>query len=62
VERARQICDRSGISVVASHADGILRGFADMGIWMDSGEIKAFGPIEDVIATYTQYLISIKEI
>jgi hypothetical protein len=29
---------------------------------MDSGEIKAVGPIDDVIATYTQFLISIKEI
>jgi ABC-type polysaccharide/polyol phosphate transport system ATPase subunit len=62
VERARQICDDSGISIVTSHADAILRGFADTGIWMDSGEIKAFGPIDDVIAEYTQYLIAIKEI
>jgi ABC-type polysaccharide/polyol phosphate transport system ATPase subunit len=62
IERARQICDDSGISIVTSHADAILRGFADTGLWMDSGEIKAFGPIDDVIAEYTQYLITIKEI
>lgn len=62
VTRAREICQRSGISIVCSHSDGILRGFADTGIWMDSGEIKAMGPIDEVIATYTQFLISINEI
>jgi len=62
VERAREICRRSGISIVASHSDTILRGFSDMGIWMDSGEIKAVGPIDDIIAIYTQFLISINEI
>jgi ABC-type polysaccharide/polyol phosphate transport system ATPase subunit len=62
IERARNICDNAGISVVASHSDQVLRGFSDIGIWMDSGRIRAVGEIDEVIATYTQFLLSIGEI
>ncbi len=62
VRRAKQICSHSGISVVASHSDHILRGFSDIGLWIDAGEVKAIGPIDDVIATYTKFLQSIGEI
>jgi ABC-2 type transport system ATP-binding protein len=37
---------------LVSHSDGQLRRFCQRGLYLDSGELRADGPIEDVLAQY----------
>ncbi len=42
----------NGITVIASHATDILDLYCNKALWLDSGEVKAFGLYEDVVAEY----------
>jgi ABC-2 type transport system ATP-binding protein/lipopolysaccharide transport system ATP-binding protein len=49
-ERLRSIAARAGILVIASHDPGILRELCTLGLRLESGRAKQFGPIEEVLA------------
>lgn len=49
-ERLRAIAARAGILVIASHDDGILRDTCTLGLRLEAGRVKQFGPIRDVLA------------
>ena len=49
-ERLRSIAARAGILVIASHDPGILRELCTVGLRLEGGRMKQFGPIEDVLA------------
>lgn len=51
-DRLRQLVHRSQILVVASHADMILRQLCNKAIWLRSGEVVEFGPIDRVLEAY----------
>ena len=48
-ERLKQITDRAGILVIASHEPALLKGLCNKGLIMEAGRVKAFGPIEHVL-------------
>lgn len=48
--RLRQITADAGILVIASHDLGILRQLCNLGLRLESGQVKSFGPIEQVLA------------
>jgi len=48
--RMNGLVDKAGITVIASHNRSLLRRVCDIGIWLEDGIIKAYGPIEDVYA------------
>jgi ABC-2 type transport system ATP-binding protein/lipopolysaccharide transport system ATP-binding protein len=50
--RLRQVVERASILFVASHADAILKQLCDKAIWLDSGALMAFGPIDEVLEAY----------
>ncbi|MGR4865488.1 ABC transporter ATP-binding protein [Caulobacter sp. LARHSG274] len=50
--RVKAICEDSGISVVATHSEGILRNFATHAIWLDGGVIRAQGLVDEVWERY----------
>jgi ABC-2 type transport system ATP-binding protein len=50
--RLRELVDRSGLLVFASHSDEFLRDLCDTGIWMDHGQVRMQGPLEEVLAAY----------
>ncbi|MEL6826346.1 MAG: ABC transporter ATP-binding protein [Pseudomonadota bacterium] len=50
-ERMNSLVDQAGITVIASHNRQLLRNVCELGIWLDRGVMRAFGPIADV---YTQ--------
>ena len=52
VERVKQLCDRSGIVVVATHAPDILHGFCDEAILLDGGQVAERGTVDDVWRAY----------
>ena len=52
--RLNKFIARAGILVVASHSESLMRRFCDRGLWLDHGEVKAIGPLEDVLAAYRE--------
>jgi ABC-2 type transport system ATP-binding protein len=43
---------RSGLLVLASHSDELLRELCDTAIWLDHGQIRQQGPLEPVLEAY----------
>lgn len=48
----------SSILVLASHTERILRDWTETLVWLEQGEIKAVGPVDDVYKEYTDWLKS----
>jgi ABC-2 type transport system ATP-binding protein/lipopolysaccharide transport system ATP-binding protein len=48
-DRLQEITTGSGIVVLASHDLGLLRDMCNLGLYLDGGRVRAFGPIEDVL-------------
>ena len=49
-QRLRELVSRTGILVIASHDMGLLRDICTLGLHLESGRVRNFGPIEEVIA------------
>ncbi len=50
--RAMGMVDRSGITVVASHVDDVIRSMCNKALWLDRGAVVRFGPVEEVLGAY----------
>jgi ABC-2 type transport system ATP-binding protein/lipopolysaccharide transport system ATP-binding protein len=48
-DRLQTITNRSGIVVLASHDQGLLRDTCNLGLYLDGGKMKAFGALDDVL-------------
>jgi ABC-2 type transport system ATP-binding protein len=48
-DRLQDITTQSGIVVLASHDHGLLRDTCNLGLYLEGGQIRAFGALEDVI-------------
>jgi ABC-type polysaccharide/polyol phosphate transport system ATPase subunit len=46
--------------MLASHSESLLREWTDELIWLDGGGIREFGPIDDVLPRYQEYVKGIK--
>ena len=51
-KRLSELVDRAGLLVFASHSDEFLRDLCDTGIWMEHGQIRQHGELEQVLAAY----------
>jgi ABC-2 type transport system ATP-binding protein len=51
-QRLSELVERSGLLVFASHSDEFLRELCDTAIWMEHGQIKQQGDLEDVLRAY----------
>jgi ABC-2 type transport system ATP-binding protein/lipopolysaccharide transport system ATP-binding protein len=49
--RLREVTDRAGILVIASHDPGLLRNLCNLGARMEAGRLKMIGPIDEVLDT-----------
>ena len=52
VTRLQQLIKRSGILVFASHSNEFLARLCKTAIWIDLGEIRMMGGVEDVVRAY----------
>jgi ABC-type polysaccharide/polyol phosphate transport system ATPase subunit len=52
--RMREMMARAKLMVVVSHDLTSLASLCDRGIWIDHGRLRKDGPIEEVIAAYTE--------
>ena len=50
--RLKELVERAGLLVFASHSDEFLRDLCDTAIWMEHGRIREHGAIGDVLAAY----------
>ncbi|MGT2440287.1 ABC transporter ATP-binding protein [Bradyrhizobium betae] len=48
-DRLLDITNQSGILVLASHDHAILRDLCNLGLYLEGGRVRAFGPLEDVL-------------
>ncbi len=51
-DRLKELVERSGMLVFASHSDEFLADLCTTAIWMDQGTIKEHGPLRDVLHHY----------
>lgn len=52
--RLRALADRTKIIFLASHSSELIRDWCNKVMWIDHGEIKAFGPVDAVLDTYME--------
>jgi ABC-2 type transport system ATP-binding protein len=50
--RMAELVNRSGIMVLASHSDELVRRLCDKVVWMHAGEVREFGATDQVLASY----------
>ncbi len=48
-DRLQKITEQSGIVVLASHDHGLLRDTCNLGLHLEGGRVRAFGPLDDVL-------------
>jgi ABC-2 type transport system ATP-binding protein/lipopolysaccharide transport system ATP-binding protein len=57
-ERARvrltRFIEAAGILVVATHSPDIIRTWCNKAMWLSHGKLAAFGPVEEVLASYAR--------
>lgn len=51
-KRLSELHDRAEIVVLAMHSNNEIRRVCNKALWMDHGKVRAFGPVEDVVAAY----------
>ena len=51
-QRLSELVERSGLLVFASHSDEFLRELCDTAIWMEHGQIKQQGELNEVLRSY----------
>lgn len=51
--RLNSLLERSRILVLASHGDDIIRSFCNKVLWLEKGEIRMLGPVDEVMTAYT---------
>lgn len=54
--RIEQFIEKTSIVVLASHSKEICRRWCSKAVWMDRGEVRGEGPIDDVLDAYTATL------
>ncbi len=52
-ERIAEIIGAAGTLLMVNHSLGELANYCERGIWLEQGEIRADGPMDDVVAAYS---------
>jgi len=46
------LLERARILVLASHSEPIIRAFCNKALWLEKGQIKMLGPVDEVLRAY----------
>jgi ABC-type polysaccharide/polyol phosphate transport system ATPase subunit len=57
--RIQSFVDRASVMVLASHNLDLCRRWCSLGIWLDRGNIRAFGPIDSVVQQYQAHVAAV---
>ncbi len=50
--RMQSLMQQASIIIMASHAAELLESYCNKALWLDGGQVVAFGPVEDVLSRY----------
>jgi ABC-type polysaccharide/polyol phosphate transport system ATPase subunit len=50
--RLKDLHNRAEIVVLAMHSNAVIRQNCNKAVWMERGMVRAFGPVEEVVAAY----------
>jgi ABC-2 type transport system ATP-binding protein/lipopolysaccharide transport system ATP-binding protein len=53
--RIQRFVEKASIMVLASHSQAICRRFCNRGIWMETGQVRAIGPIDEILDQYAAH-------
>jgi ABC-2 type transport system ATP-binding protein/lipopolysaccharide transport system ATP-binding protein len=53
--RIQRFVEKASIMVLASHSQAICRRFCNRGIWMETGQVRAVGPIDEILDQYAAH-------
>jgi len=51
-ERIDTFVQKASVLVLASHNLDVCRRWCNKALWLDRGHVKAFGPVEEIVAAY----------
>lgn len=54
--RMMAMVERAAIIVLASHSRAVLERICNKGLWLETGAVRAFGPLADVLGAYEKAL------
>jgi ABC-2 type transport system ATP-binding protein/lipopolysaccharide transport system ATP-binding protein len=54
--RVEAFIQRAGVMVLASHNNEICRRWCNKAVWMDRGEVRAEGAIDEILDAYTRQI------
>lgn len=54
-ERIRDLRDAAGLVMIVSHSAGSLKDTCERALWIHKGELRADGPVKDVVDDYTRW-------
>jgi ABC-type polysaccharide/polyol phosphate transport system ATPase subunit len=52
--RIDMLIKKASIFVIASHNESVLQRFCNRAIWLDHGELRCVGPLEETMAAYKE--------
>lgn len=52
--RMKKLIGQSRIVVLATHSNPLIRRICNKAMWLDHGQLKAFGPVDEVVGLYEQ--------
>jgi teichoic acid transport system ATP-binding protein len=55
-QRVRELREEAGTVFLVSHSEQTIRDTCERSIWLESGELRADGPTEDVMREYENYV------
>jgi ABC-2 type transport system ATP-binding protein len=55
--RLKDLVDRAGLLVFASHSDDLLQQLCTSALWMEHGTVREHGPLDDVLAHYNGRMV-----
>jgi len=61
-KRLRKLVDEAGIMILASHNHSVIRRSCNKLAWLDRGQLRAFGTVEDVLEIYETAHLTPEEI
>lgn len=61
-KRLRKLVDEAGIMILASHNHSVIQQSCNKAAWLDRGQLRAFGAVEDVLDFYKTAHMSPEEI
>lgn len=58
-DRMNQLVSKANILVFASHSNDLIKQFCNKILWLDKGQIKKFGPVEETLDMYVEHMAAL---